>query len=140
MLNAYTQYQNTQVISATPEKILVMLYDGAIRFSRIALDMMGKKDMAGKGVYISKALAIVSELMSTLNHEVGGDISRNLEQLYVYLIGEFTEANVNNSAQSLENAINILSILRSAWTEAIEVARKEREVGHQAESFVRAAG
>ncbi|BDV44431.1 flagellar protein FliS [Geotalea uraniireducens] len=140
MLNAYTQYQNTQVISATPEKILVMLYDGAIRFSRIALDMMDKKDMAGKGVYISKALAIVSELMSTLNHEVGGDISRNLEQLYVYLIGEFTEANVSNSTQSLENAINILSILRSAWTEAIEVARKEREVGHQAESFVRAAG
>lgn len=140
MLNAYTQYQNTQVISATPEKILVMLYDGAIRFSRIALDMMGKKDMAGKGVYISKALAIVSELMSTLNHEIGGDISRNLEQLYVYLIGEFTEANVNNSTQSLENAINILSILRSAWTEAIEVARKEREVGHQTESFVRAAG
>lgn len=127
MLTPFNQYQNTQVSTSSPEKLLLMLYDGAINFTRIALDKMEKKDIAGKGLYIGKAQAIVSELMNTLNHEVGGEISRQLERLYLYLIDEYLAANINNSPRSLQNALKILTILRDTWVEAIEVWRRERE-------------
>jgi flagellar protein FliS len=115
-----------QVTTASPEKILLLLYDGAINFSKIALDRMNKKDISGKGTYLSKALAIVTELMNTLNHEVGGEIAADLHRLYIYLIGEFTKANINNDAKSLENALVILTTLRDTWTEATEIVQKER--------------
>lgn len=129
MLTPFNQYQNTQISTSSPEKLLLMLYDGAINFTRIALDRMEKKDVAGKGMYIGKAQAIVSELMNTLNHEVGGDISRELERLYIYLIDEYLAANINNAPRSLENALKILTILRDTWVEAIDIWRRERESG-----------
>ena len=128
MLSPFNQYQNTQINTSSPEKLLLMLYDGAINFTRIALDKMDKKDIAGKGMYIGKAQAIVSELMNTLNHEVGGDISRQLERLYIYIIDEYLAANINNSPRSLENALRILTILRDTWVEAIDIWRREREI------------
>jgi flagellar protein FliS len=127
MYSSVNLYRTTQVSTSSPEKILLMLYDGAINFSRIALDKMEKKDIAGKGCFISKAQAIVAELMNTLNHEVGGDIARNLERLYMFLINEYIGANINNSPKALENAIRILTMLRGTWAEAIEIAKKERE-------------
>jgi flagellar secretion chaperone FliS len=119
-------YQNTQVTTATPDRLLLMLHDGAVKFSRIALDRMSRGDISGKGTYIGKALAIVMELRLTLNHETGGEIAANLERLYVYLIERFTTANINNDSRSLENAITILSQLRDTWTEAMEIAKQER--------------
>lgn len=127
MLTPFNQYQNTQVSTSSPEKLLLMLYDGAINFTRIAIDKMEKKDIAGKGKFIGKAQAIVSELMNTLNHEIGGDISRRLEQLYIYLIDEYLAANINNSTRPLENALKILTILRDTWVEAIDIWRRERD-------------
>lgn len=135
MHSPVSQYQNIQVNTSSPEKILLMLYDGAINFSKIAMDKMAKRDIAGKGHFIGKAHAIVSELMNTLDHEVGGEISQRLDQLYIYLCNEYIEANIRNSPESLENAVRILTILRGAWAEAIEIVKKEREAG-----LVRRAG
>jgi flagellar protein FliS len=119
-------YQNTQVTTASPEKILVMLYDGAINFTLLAKERMMQKDLAGKGTYIGKSMAIVAELMATLNHEVGGKVASDLEQLYLYLIDEFTKANLHNDLVSLENAHKILVTLRDTWMEATEIWYQER--------------
>jgi flagellar protein FliS len=127
MLSPLNQYQNTQVSTSSPEKILLMLYDGAINFTRIALEKLQNGDVGGKGLYIGKAQAIVAELMNTLNHEVGGDISNRLEQLYIYIIDEYIEANLKNSPKSLENTLKILTMLRDTWVEAIDVVKQERE-------------
>lgn len=143
MISSLNQYQNTQVGTASPEKILIMLYDGAINFTRIALEKMNKGDVAGKGRFVGKAQAIVSELMNTLNHEVGGEVARNLEQLYIFIIDEYLKANINNSPQSLENALRILGMLRDTWVEAIEIAKRERlaaSAGHGTEHLAYAAG
>jgi flagellar protein FliS len=123
------QYRQTAVTTASPEKILLMLYDGAINFSKMAQDRMDKKDVAGKGRFVGKALAIVTELMNTLNHDVCSDVTKDLERLYLYVIGEFTKANFTNDRASLDNAIRILSHLRDTWTEAVEVAQRERSEG-----------
>jgi flagellar protein FliS len=129
MYSPISQYQNIQVSTSNPEKILIMLYDGAINFTRIAIDKLAKGDVAGKGLYISKAQAIVAELMNTLNHEVGGDISRQLEQLYNYLIDELIAANIKNAPEPLENAVRILTTMRDTWVDAAEIVRKEHEPG-----------
>jgi flagellar protein FliS len=140
MLNPYAQYQSTQISSASPEKILIMLYEGAIRFSRMALERLENRDMAGKGKYIGKSLAIVSELMSSLNHEVGGEISRDLERLYIYIIDELSQANMNNSSTSLKNSISILTNLHGTWVEAVALLKKEREAAQQSDTHMRIAG
>ena len=129
MVTAYNQYQDTQVTTASPEKILVMLYNGAINFTRIAREKMEQGDVAEKARFIGKGLAIVTELMNTLNHDVGGEMSKRLEQLYIYIIDEYTAANINNSVKSLDNVLKILSALRETWAEAIEIWRKERIAG-----------
>ncbi len=123
------QYQQTQVNTSSPEKILLMLYDGAINFSRIAMEKAAKGDSNERGRYVSKAQAIVAELMNTLDHEVGGVIAERLTQLYMYIINEYVRANVSNSAASLENTVKILGMLRDTWAEAIEIVKKEREAG-----------
>jgi flagellar protein FliS len=124
------QYQQTQVSTSNPEKILLMLYDGAINFSRIAREKAVNGDRGERGKYVSKAQAIVAELMNTLDHEVGGAIAKRLEQLYLYIINEYISANVNNSVASLDNTIRILGLLRDTWAEAIEIVQKEREMGN----------
>jgi len=136
----YSHYENTQVITASPERILIMLYEGAIRFSKLALDKIRKREPAGKGVFIGKALAIVGELRSTLDHKIGGEIARQLERLYLYLTDELTRANLTNSEEAMENVINILSHLRDTWVEAVDIARSEREAALQSGARLRAAG
>jgi flagellar protein FliS len=123
------QYQQTQVSTSSPEKILLMLYDGAINFSRIAQEKAANGDKSERGKYVSKAQAIVAELMNTLDHETGGVVADRLEQLYLYIINEYVHANVNNSVTSMGNTIKILSMLRDTWAEAIEIVKKERETG-----------
>jgi len=122
-------YQKTQVTSSNPEKILIMLYDGAINFTKIALDKMNKGDRAGKGKYISNAQAIVAELMNTLNHDTAPVIARDLERLYIYIIDEYIAANISNAPQHLEHVVQILTTLRDTWVEAVEIAKKERISG-----------
>lgn len=136
MYSPINQYQNVQVSTSNPEKILIMLYDGAINFTRIAIVKLANDDLAGKGLYISKAQAIVAELMNTLNHEIGGDIARQLEQLYNYLIDEFIAANIKNAPEPLENALRIMTTMRDTWVDAAEIVKKEREAG-SAQNMVR---
>lgn len=127
MPTQYNQYQNVQITTSTPEKILIMLYDGAIKFTRMAIDRLSKGDIAGKGMYISKAHAIISELMFSLNHEVGGDITKQLERLYTFLGDEFIAANIKNDVKHLDNALKIMSNMRDTWLEAVELAKRDRE-------------
>jgi len=125
-MNAYTQqYQQNQILSASPEQILVMLYDGAIRFTRQA--MIGIEDgrASVKVEGISRAMAIISEFANTLDHEVGGEIAENLDALYSFMIRELTQANLNNDMQKLKIVEGLLVDLRQTWIEAIEIARSE---------------
>jgi flagellar secretion chaperone FliS len=122
-------YQKTQVTSSNPEKILIMLYDGAINFTKIALDKMNKGDRAGKGKYIGNAQAIIAELMNTLNHDAAPVIAKDLERLYIYLIDEYIAANISNAPKHLDNVVRILTMMRDTWVDAVEVARKERTSG-----------
>ena len=123
-MNAYVnQYQNNSILSATPEQILIMLYDGSIRFCRQAIQAMDAGDRKVQAEKISRAMAIVCEFSNTLNHEVGGEIATDLDALYSFMTRELTNANVKNDRKALETVEDLLLGLRQTWVEAIEINR-----------------
>ncbi len=125
MNNPYRNYQKTQVTTASREKILLMLYEGAIRFTKQALAAMKAGKVADKGKYISKATAIISELMATLDFKVGGQLAVDLENLYVFMIDRLIQGNIENNPEYLENVENLLMTLYVAWKDVIENPRPD---------------
>jgi flagellar protein FliS len=125
-MNAYlNQYKSNQFDTASREQILVMLYDGAIRFTRQAINALETGDQHGKITGIQKTMAIVAEFRNTLDHKIGGEIAANLDALYEYMIQCLAQANLKNDPQPLQVVEGLLSDLRATWKEAIEIARKE---------------
>ena len=125
MSNPYRQYQKTAVTTASREKILLMLYEGAIRFIKQAKIAMNEKRIADKGKYISKATAILSELMATLDFKVGGELAVDLENLYVFMIDKLIEGNIENKVESLSQVEGLLNTLYVAWKDVIENPRED---------------
>jgi flagellar secretion chaperone FliS len=126
-MNAYmNQYQKNQVSTASSEQILIMLYDGAIRFVHQADEAMASGKKVQKLESISKAMAIITELANTLDHEVGGEIAENLDALYSYMTRELTRANLKNDRELLKVVETLLSDLRETWMQAIEINRKSK--------------
>jgi len=125
-MNAYTQqYQQNQILTASPEQILVMLYDGAIRFTRQAIIGIETGNQVQKLEGISRAMAIITEFANTLDHGIGGEIAANLDALYAFMNNELTKANLKNDINKLKVVEGLLVDLRGTWAEAIDVALKE---------------
>lgn len=126
-MNSYTtnQYQNNQVLTASPEQILLMLYDGAIRFTRQAIKGMTEGNMAVAHHGIKKSLAIITEFTNSLNHEIGGEIAENLDALYSFMIRELTLGNLHKDAEKLRVVERLLVDLRATWGEAVELNKKQ---------------
>jgi len=125
-MNAYTQqYQQNQVLTASPEQILVMLYDAAIRFTRQA--MIGIEDgrTSVKADGVSRAMAIITEFSNTLDHDIGGQIAADLDALYSFMIRELNQATLNDDMDKLKVVEGLLTDLRQTWVEAIDIARNE---------------
>ena len=125
MNNPYKKYQQTQVTTASREKILLMLYEGAIRFVKLAQSNLEKGNIAEKGKYISKATAILSELMATLDFKAGGKLAADLENLYVFMIDKLIEGNINNDREPLTAVEDLLKTLYTAWKDVIDNPRPD---------------
>ncbi|MBX9839514.1 flagellar export chaperone FliS [Silvanigrella sp.] len=124
-VKAFKAYQSTNVTTAKPEKVLLMLYEGCIKFLRIAKVKMQEKKVAEKGKNISKALAIIAELINTLDHEVGGQLSMDLESLYMFIMDKLIEANINNKIEEIEIAEKLLLTLYEAWGDVVNNPRPD---------------
>lgn len=111
--NAYTKTKvNT---SAAPLDLVIMLYDGAIEYLRKAAYHIDQGSIQGKIENLSRARAIIEELLSSLNADIGGEIAENLESLYLYMLMELAKANARNDTAKIEEVENLLIELRSAW-------------------------
>jgi flagellar protein FliS len=132
MKNAYQKYKQTSIQSASREKLLLMMYEGAIKFVKLAIAAIEQKKIADKGIYIGRAYDIVLELNNTLDHNVGGEIAKNLEQLYMFITDQLTAANIKNDIQHLKNALKILETLHDGWQKAVEqIKNKNPEKGEK---------
>ena len=123
MMNSYNmnQYQQNQVNTASPEQILLMLYDGAIRFTRRAIDGIEENQPALRVSGVSKAMAIIAEFSNSLDHKIGGKIAEDLDALYHFMMRELTSANLNNDIKKLRAVEKLLMDLRLTWGEAVEI-------------------
>lgn len=125
-MNAYmNQYHENQVLTASREQILIMLYDGAIRFCRQAMAANNAGNRTVKLEKTGKVLAIVTEFSNSLDHEIGGEIAENLDALYHYMIRELLEARKTDTNEHLQTVETLLLDLRQTWAEAIEINKRE---------------
>jgi flagellar protein FliS len=115
MARAAQSYLQTDVQSRSPVELTSMLYDGAIRFMGGARDAIARRDLPGKRDAMSRALAIVSELQSTLNVEQGGDIATSLDALYTYVNGRLLEASMHSDTSAIDDALRVMRPLQEAW-------------------------
>ena len=115
--NPYAQYRQNSVETATPTRLVVMLYDGAIRFLSQALTAMQAKDHVQQSVLIGKAQAILAYLRETLDVEVGKAFAESLDRILAALMHSLTEANIRNKPEPVEEAVKVLRELRESWAE-----------------------
>jgi flagellar protein FliS len=112
-------YFSTHIATTDQGQLLLMLYDGALKFLAQAREKMLARDMAGKGVLISKTIDIVNELASSLNMERGGTLAENLNNLYFLCTARLLQANAKLDVAQLDSVVNILSGLRSAYAQIV---------------------
>ena len=117
--NAYANVGiETGVAAATPHKLIVMLFDGALVAVTTGIVQMKAKNIAAKGQAISKAIMIIdSGLRASLDKKVGGEIAASLDALYEYMSNRLLIANLKNQPEILEEVHRLLSDLKSAWVE-----------------------
>ncbi|PLX18715.1 MAG: flagellar export chaperone FliS [Candidatus Muiribacterium halophilum] len=116
-------YRKNQIATASEGQLIIMLYDGAIRFLKKAKTSMKEKDIEQSHEAITRARKIVLELMFSLDMEKGGDISRNLYELYFFLNQELIKANIKKDSEILNDCLEIITNLRSTWKQVIEKAK-----------------
>lgn len=122
--NPYVQYQANSVSTAGPDKLLLMAYDGAIRFAKIGREKIKAGILDEKSISIGKAQAIIAELLMTLNPDAAPQLVANLANLYDYIFNRLTEANLNDDVRAADEVIEILTDLKDAWAQAAQMCRE----------------
>jgi flagellar secretion chaperone FliS len=118
--NPYEQYKNTQISTATPGQLVVMLYDGAIKFCKMAILGIENKNVETTSNNLIKVQNIVHELKISLDKKAGGDISETLESLYEYMMRRLIEANMKKDDKIIKEVQVMLEELREAWVDAVK--------------------
>jgi flagellar protein FliS len=111
-------YQTVDAQSRSPLELVVMLYDGAIRFLGQARDAHARGDKRGRAQGVSRALAIVSELQNTLDVERGRDIAGELDRIYHYVMGRLLDVTTRGDGAALDEILQLLGTLREGWAQA----------------------
>jgi flagellar protein FliS len=123
---ARSQYEEMQV-QTTPGRLVVMLYDGALRFLHHGLEALRRKDYEQQGLYLGKTQSILFELLNTLDMGAG-ELAVSLRSIYYYCIEKLLKANAEDRAEHVEEVIRLLSSLRDAWEHAERTVRSEESV------------
>ena len=126
--NPYTQYRQMSAETATKTRLVVMLYDGAIRFLNQAATALRVHDLAGQARSISKAQAIIAHLRATLDFQAGGEVALALQRFYVISYDSLSQVNIDDDGQKLQTVIDGLRGLREAWVEVDRQCQTHKSV------------
>ena len=118
--NPYAQYKNTQIQTATPGQLILLLYEWGIKFCKLAKGSIEENNIMTANNYIIKAQDIVSELMSSLDMKSGIEIANNLYSLYDYMLTRLIDANLKKDVDALDEVQKLLEELRDSWKIAIK--------------------
>ena len=108
-------YKQNTVMTQSPGDLIVMLYDGAVRFLKMAAKALEDKDFEAFGNNVIRALEIVDELDVSLDMDAGGEIAENLRSLYCFMRRHLHHAHVKKDPQMIQEVISILDDLNEGW-------------------------
>ena len=111
----FKNYEHTGISTSNQGKLILLMYEGAAKFTKMAMTCMNNGDIAGKGTYISKAHDIINELSVSLDMKKGEEVSSRLESLYQFMLGQLTLANIKSERKALESVLRVLLPLQDAW-------------------------
>ena len=118
---ALNKYQSVDVHSsidqASPHRLIAMLFDGALTAIARAKGLMEQKNFARKSEQINKVTDIVIHLQSALDHEKGGEVAANLDELYAYILRRIMQANRDNDVAVLDEVAGLLREVKTGWDE-----------------------
>lgn len=124
---AYAKTDTYSAIAyADPHTLITQMFDGALKRIAQAKGSISRNMIAEKGENLSKAIAIVGSLEGCLNHQKGGDLSKNLSALYEYMILRLAEANINNDIEKLDEVAKLIHEIKSAWVQVPELIKKHK--------------
>ena len=114
-MNGFAAYQDTAVTTQSKGRLIVLLYDGAIKFMKLAIKELEAHDYAEKGRYINRAQDIINELNAVLDVDAGGEVAQNLRSLYLFMSRRLSEANTNRDPEMIREVINLMEELNQSW-------------------------
>ena len=120
------QYRKSAVTTASPLQLVIMLYDGALRFMEAGKHAIRQNDRYGQNENLKKAQRILTELLSTLDADKGGEVAQNLFSLYSYAHSRLVDANLEDDPALIDESIEIVSTLRESW---VDLEQQSRNVG-----------
>jgi len=124
--NAYTQYNNSKILTASPAELTLMLYEGAIKFCNVAIAAVEGKDIQKAHTNIVKVQHIIDYLRQTLDMKY--PVAKDFENIYVYLSRRLVEANIKKDKEILEEINTHLRSVRDTWKEVMRINREKGTV------------
>ncbi|MBR5799816.1 MAG: flagellar export chaperone FliS [Lachnospiraceae bacterium] len=124
--NAYAQYNNSKVLTASPAELTLMLYDGAIKFCNMATDGVEKKDIQKAHTNIVKVQNIIAYLRSTLDMKY--PVAQDFERMYVYIERRLLEANMKKDKEILDEINEHLHAIRDTWKEVMRINKEKGQL------------
>ncbi len=135
-MNRVSQYQKVQVMTADRVRLIIMLYDGVLKFNKCAQRAIKDGDIEARSTYINRSQAIIGELKNSLNMEEGGEVARNLSRLYDFSMDKLSEANLKNDNAAINAVTKVIGELKSGWEGIVSDkpqagSGNEKETGHK---------
>jgi len=113
----YGAYERTHVQTADQRQLILMLYDGSIRFMRKGIARIDANDIEAAHNYLVRSRDILAELLATLKPEKAGEVGENLRRLYVYIFDRLVEANLTKNREMVAECVKLMSTLREGWAQ-----------------------
>ena len=114
-MKEFSAYRDAAVTTQSKGRLIVLLYDGAIKFMKLAIKELEAGNFEAKGQYITRAQGIISELNVVLDTDAGGEMAANLRKLYCFMNNRLSEANTKREPQMIREVINLMEELNKSW-------------------------
>ena len=121
--NAYAQYKNSKILTASPAELTLMLYEGAIKFCNIAITAIEQKDIEKAHINIVKTQRIIEHFRLTLDMKY--PVAQDFDRVYEYLARRLVQANVKKDKEILEEILEHLHSMRDTWKEVMRINREK---------------
>lgn len=121
--NPYAKYQNSKILTASPAELTLMLYEGIIKFTNVAITAISENDMEKANTNIIKAERIVDHLSATLNDKY--PVAQDFQNIYSCIMQALLQGNIKKDKEELEHALEYTRMIRDTWKEVMKLCNEK---------------